>query len=376
MSVSGVHHWAPGFRSFGGGIAALNRELALAVAARTEIQLAGKLDGPGSWNGLSLWGAGQCPRSVRTAYFAAGVSAIAIRRRPPLILCGHVNFAPAALALRRTLGIPYVVLAFGVDVDSHLTPWRRQALRSAEAVWAISQWTVDKVRAIGVADERVSILPGTLREEAFDIGPPSAGLRARLGIARDERVILTVARLEPGERYKGYDSVLRALPRVLREVGPVRYVVVGQGDDVARLKLLASELGLLSYVTLPGFVPDTELADYYRLASVFAMPSLGEGFGIVFLEATACGIPVLGGNRDGTVDALANGELGLLVEPTSIDAIADGLVRLMRREGPPEWFNPTELRRRTLERYGRSAFQRRVDQLIEPLLRRVKQPSL
>jgi phosphatidylinositol alpha-1,6-mannosyltransferase len=367
LSVS-VHQWAPGFRSFGGGIAAFNRELALAAADRTAIRLAGKLDNTAPWHGLPLWGAGRCPEPGRTAFFAAGVAVLAVTHRPRLIVCGHVNFAPVALALRRSLDIPYVVLTYGVEVDSHLTPWRMRALRSAEAVWAISRWTAAKVRAAGVADERVSILPVTLREDAFDIGPPSPELRTRHRLAPNERVILTVARLDPGERYKGYDNVLRALPRVLREVGPVRYVVVGQGDDVERLKRLASDLGLLSHLILPGFVSDAELVDYYRMASAFAMPSVGEGFGIVYLEAMACGVPVLGGNRDGTVDALADGELGLLVEPTSIDAIARGLVRLLKREGPALWFDPPRLRHRSLELYGRSAFRRRVSQAIEPLL--------
>ncbi len=367
MSTS-IHQWAPGFRSFGGGITAFNRELALAAAAHTDIRLAGKLDETGTWNGLPLWGARRCPQPGRTVFFAAGLATQAVRHRPRLIVCGHVNFAPVALAFRRSLGIPYVVLAFGVEIGPHLTPWRVRALRSAEAVWAISQWTAERVRATGVAHERVRILPVTVREEAFDIGPPSFELRTRLGIAPDEQVILTVARLDAGERYKGYDNVLRALPQVLREAGPVRYVVVGQGDDAARFKGLATELGMLAHVTLAGFVPDAELVDYYRLADAFAMPSAGEGFGIVYLEAMACGVPVLGGNRDGTVDALANGELGLLVEPTSVDAIADGLLRLLKRDGPALWFDPSGLRQRCLELFGRDAFRRRVDAAIGTLL--------
>jgi glycosyltransferase involved in cell wall biosynthesis len=365
---SSVHHWAPAFRSFGGGVAALNRDLALAIAGQATIHLAGKLDDTGEWNGLPLWGARRCPPLGRSAFFAGGLAVLAARDRPRLVVCGHVNFGPVALALQRTLGIPYVVLAFGVEIGPHLSLQRMRALRSAEAVWAISRWTAERVRATGVPEERVRILPVTLREEAFDVGPSSSELRTRLGISADERVILTIARLDSTERYKGYDNVLRALPLVLREVGPVRYLVVGRGDDATRLQSLASALGMAAHVTLPGFVPDTELADYYHLADAFAMPSTGEGFGIVYLEAMACGVPVLGGNRDGAVDALGNGELGLLVEPTSVDAIAEGLVRLLKREGPALWFDPSGLRNRCLELFGKGAFTRRVDAAISTLL--------
>ena len=113
-------------------------------------------------------------------------------------------------------------------------------------------------------------------------------------------------------------------------------------------------------VTLCGFVSDSELPEHYRLADVFALPSSGEGFGIVFLEALACGVPVLGGNADGTVDALADGELGELVDPFSTDQIASALIRSLRQEGPPWWYDGVSLRSRMLQRFGRPAFRRSV----------------
>ena len=93
------------------------------------------------------------------------------------------------------------------------------------------------------------------------------------------------------------------------------YLIAGAGDDKQRLEHLAAERGLAGRVVFTGHVPADELPSYYALADVFAMPSTGEGFGIVFLEAAACGLPVIAGNADGSVDALGEGQIGCLVDP-------------------------------------------------------------
>src|SRR5262249_13068089 len=137
------------------------------------------------------------------------------------------------------------------------------------------------------------------------------------------RIILTVGRLAASERYKGHDRLIAALPGVLLRVPDIAYLIVGGGDDQSRLEHLASESGITDRVTFAGHVPDEELPDYFALAHVFAMPSTGEGFGIVFLEAAATGVQIIGGNRDGSVDALAEGRIGRLVDPASRDEITD-----------------------------------------------------
>jgi glycosyltransferase involved in cell wall biosynthesis len=350
-----IHLWAPGFRAFGGGVTAFSRELALALAGEAAVRLAGKLDVGGAWGGLPLQGSGGIPRPARTAHFAASVAALALTRRPRLIISAHVHFGPVAHALRRTLGIPFVLIAYGIDVGEHLSRLQLRALRAADSVWAISRWTRRRLLARSVSEASIRLVPVT-----FDEDRTGSELRTRHSVEADERILLTVARLESDEGYKGCDRLLQALPAVRRAVGRVRYLVVGGGSDIPRLRARAADLGVDQWVLFCGFVPDSELPAYYSLADVFAMPSTGEGFGIVFLEAMACGTPVLGGNRDGTPDALADGELGLLVDPDSVDAIADGLIRLLLRQGPALWFDPRRLRARCLQLYGREAFRRRV----------------
>ena len=123
-----------------------------------------------------------------------------------------------------------------------------------------------------------------------------------------------------------------------------RYLLVGTGPDLLRIEKLAAEQGVQDAVVLAGFVPDEELCEHYNLCDLFAMPSKAEGFGIVYLEALACGKLVLAGNKDGSRDALNDGELGLLVDPDDTDEIAAESIRVLRREhSHPNLFRP-ELR--------------------------------
>ena len=110
-----------------------------------------------------------------------------------------------------------------------------------------------------------------------------------------------------------------------------------------------------------GFIPDEELCDYYNLCDVFAMPSKGEGFGIVYLEALACGKPTIGGNQDGAIDALCNGELGVLVDPDNIEQIAQAIVDILQGKHPlPILYQPDLLRQKVIEIYGFDKFKERL----------------
>lgn len=355
-----VHVWAPAFSGFGGGITAFSRELAAALAdLGHRVSLFGKTDLTGCWNGLPLRGAGAAPSPLRTAAFATRIVASCVRERPDHVISTHLNFGPAALYARRIGGVPYTLVAHGIDVHGELSPARRAALRAADSVLAVSSWTRRRViQYAGVAPERVAVLPNTVDEQRFTESGGVDHLRRRYGIGPGERVVLTVARLHADEAYKGYDRVVQALPQVRAACGSVRFVIVGSGGDRVRIEALARACGVSDAVTFAGFVPDEELADHYRLADVFAMPSTGEGFGIVFLEAMACGTPVLAGDRDGSADALDSGRLGRLIDPTDVGAIATGIVELLEHRGPDWWFSRSALRAAVIERFGRAAFRR------------------
>jgi glycosyltransferase involved in cell wall biosynthesis len=205
---------------------------------------------------------------------------------------------------------------------------------------------------------KIVILPNTFDANRFQIAPKPAYLLEKYGLKPEQPVILTVARLAEVERYKGYDQVIQGLPQIRQQIPDVHYVIVGKGNDQARINELITQLGLQDCVTLAGFIPDEQLCDYYNLCDVFAMPSKREGFGIVYLEALACGKPVLGGNQDGAMDALCHGDLGSLVNPDDVGEIADTIIQILQGRYPnPLMYQPELLREKVINTFGFEQFQ-------------------
>jgi len=249
----------------------------------------------------------------------------ALRWSPDLVLCGHVVAAPAAAAIRRTTGVRNVLVGYA-DELTHRPRLTRMACQNAGATIAISRYTADLVRAGGPRGPVHTILPG------FDV---PAGVD-RTGPGRTPRpTILTVARL--ADRYKGHDRVLEAMPAVLERVPDVQWLVAGDGPLRPELEARAQALGLEGRVVrFLGRVDDATRDELLATSHVFAMPSRlpdrgagGEGFGIVYLEAAAAGLPVVAGNVAGALDAVAHGRTGLLVDPTDPTAIARALVSVL-----------------------------------------------
>jgi len=300
---------------------------------------------------------------IRRGWFATASMLTIAKYRPSLVVCGHVNHSPICHLMKKLLGIPYIVLTYGIevwDVDSDL---KRQALKNANLVAALSRYTRDKlIRRVGLSNEQVIVKPHGVREY-FRPAPKPAHLMERFGL-RGQRVLLTVARLAKSETDKGYDQVIKALAAVSKEVPNVRYVFVGSGDDVPRIRELAKEEGVAEKVVLPGFVANAALADYYNLCDVFVMPSKKEGLGIVFLEALACGKPVIAGNVDGSRDALLDGKLGTLVNPDSVEDIAKAIVAVLREETPKDLLDPSYLSATVREHFGFDRYCERVSEMI------------
>lgn len=302
--------------------------------------------------------AGWWPAPYRSLLYASQITSWAIRYRPDVILSTHVNFGPLLRALKIIRGIPYALVAHGIDVWDLKSRMTLRALRSADRVLAVSHFTRDKlIHDSGLQPDQVGIIPNTFEPDRFIPGPKPRYLLRRYGLTADQPVILTVTRLAGEERYKGYDQILKALPAILKVVPNLRYVLAGKGQDRSRVMQLIFELGVEKSVSLAGFIPEHELNDHYNLCDAFAMPSKGEGFGIVFLEALACGKPVLAGNRDGSVDALLDGELGVLLDPDDVSAIAEALISILMKRPPlPILNDPVEIRRRTVAAFGYDRF--------------------
>lgn len=273
------------------------------------------------------------------ARFFAKSLALALTRRFDAIHAfralpeGLVAWLVARLTFR-----PVVIYAHGEE----LTTWgkgnkykaMRFALRHADRVIANSDFTRDELLGMGARGERVVLINPGVDVERFRPGLPCEDLKASIGLATGEKLILSVGRLS---RRKGFDMVIRSLPG-LRETGvDARYALIGIGEDHDYLEGLAHELGVADRVHMLGHVSPDDLPRWYNACDVFAMPNREidgdtEGFGMVFLEAAACGKPVVAGRAGGTGAAVEDGETGVRVEGAAEHLIRDALIGLLANE--------------------------------------------
>ncbi|WP_373529673.1 glycosyltransferase [Nostoc sp.] len=368
------HLWFPNLFDFKGGIQVYLQDLLLALEdkfPRLPLVIFDKLDKTKSRDKfeskeLSFLFSGSLPSFLRSPHFALSIAIGSLIERPNLILCGHLNFAPIAFLIHRLTGVPYWIFVYGIDAWSVQDHWKQKALHSAEKIISISGYTSSRlIREQKLAPERISLLPVTFDASRFQIKPKPQHLLSRYGLTA-EPIILTVARLDSMERYKGYDQILQALPEIRRQIPTIHYLIVGKGSDRPRIEQLIVQLNLQECVTLTGFVTDDELCDHYNMCDVFAMPSKAEGFGIVYLEALACGRPTLGGNQDGAIDALCHGELGALVNPDDVEEIAQTLIQILQGIYPnPLIYQPEALRKKVIDTFGFERFKQTLAELMQ-----------
>ncbi|NES21199.1 MAG: glycosyltransferase family 4 protein [Symploca sp. SIO3E6] len=281
---------------------------------------------------------------------------------PSHVFCGHIKLALLIMVLCKLRGIPYTVLTYGKEVWSPLPKLERLALTSATGIWTISRYSRDRLCVANDLDpNKVRMLPCVVDGQAFTPGPKSPELMVKYGLA-NAKVLMTVARLWSGDIYKGVDVTIRAIPAIAKVIPNVKYLVIGRGDDQPRLAQLAQDLDIAERVIFAGFVPTPELVEHYRLADAYIMPSQ-EGFGIVYLEAMACGKPVLAGDADGSADPLQDGRLGWQVPHRDPVAVACACIEIL--QGGEQRCDGVWLREQCLASFSKDALTQRLKQLVE-----------
>lgn len=273
------------------------------------------------------------------ALWTARATALARRHRPAFVWCGELKPAgyPARWLARRH-GLATGAFLYGTELLLLDEKARRSAFKRRTARWlcerlsvgvAISDWTRDLARAVL---ERLELPDVAARVRVVHLGTdpahfrpgidPSA-VRARHGLDGGPW-LLTVARLE---WHKGIDTMIRALPAVRAAHPSARYAIAGTGDRLPQLERLVTEVGVGGAVRFLGAVSDDELPALYNSAALYVGPSrrhegLAEGFGISLVEASACGLAVVGGRSGGVPDAVRDQETGVLVDPDDPGAVA------------------------------------------------------
>lgn len=272
-------------------------------------------------------------RAATSAWIAEHVA----RERPDVVCIGELRTGYWIARLVRRLSRARVV--FYTHGEELADEWRSRfvgrrhfaALREADGVVAVSRFARDRLFVIGVPPGRIEVIESGVELDRFTPGTAPRALLERFGL-QDRRILLTVGRSEPR---KGQDTVIRALPAIAERVPDVRYLIVGGGHTRPELEALASSLGVRERVVFAGGLSDEELVDCYRACDVFVMANRTledgdtEGYGLVFLEAGACGKPAVGGRAGGAPEAITEGVTGLLVDGTSPDDTAAALTRLL-----------------------------------------------
>ncbi len=269
-------------------------------------------------------------------------------------VCGHIGLLPAAwLAQRVHPRLEYFLVAHGIEVWRPYSHIERRALGGARRILCVSEYTRgEMIRRSGLPAARFVVVPNTLHPDfvdTADAAPPPAG----------PPVILTVARLDAGESYKGVDQLIAALPAVRQAVPGARLRLVGTGSDVPRLQDLARRAAVAEAVEFAGPVDLPALRQAYRTCALFALPSRKEGFGIVYLEAMAHGKPCLGA-RAGGVPEVIDESSGALVDGNDPGELAAKLVWALQQP-----WDPAQIRRRAAQ-FGFPVFKERLQAALNP----------
>lgn len=277
------------------------------------------------------------PRSRKAVAWSLALTEIMVRDRPRATQIATIDDGHLGIWLRRWLRLPFLVYAHGNEILSLLQgawPRRRTQLQTADRIVAVSRFTAGLVEQAGVDPGRIHVIHPGCDAGRFRPLPADVALRERLlGARAAGPVVLTVGNLV--ER-KGHDMVIQALPTVIRRIPDVTYLVVGDGPYRADLDRLARGAGVRDHVVFAGRVDADDLAAVYALGDVFVMASRVrpaecdvEGFGLVFLEANACGKPVIGGHTGGIPEAIVDGKTGFLVAPEDAADIAGRLATVL-----------------------------------------------
>jgi glycosyltransferase involved in cell wall biosynthesis len=283
----------------------------------------------------------------------------AIRQHGPfdLILCGHVFLLRSAALAKWLNPAPLHGLIYGIDVWEPPQRWTiRRLVPRWDGFLSISEFTRGCfLDWAPLSREASALLPCTVDLDHFTPGEKPAYLLERYGLS-GRPTLLTIARLDAKERYKGVDETMELLPELQKEYPRLAYLVCGDGTDRDRLMGKAQELGLQDSVVFAGYIPEEEKVDHYRVADAFVMPGRGEGFGIVYIEALACGIPAVASSADASHEAVRDGLLGEVVDPYDSEDIAAGIRRALERpRGRPDG----------IEYFGFSAFAERVHENLK-----------
>jgi phosphatidylinositol alpha-1,6-mannosyltransferase len=293
------------------------------------------------------------------------------------VIVDHVHLAVVPYLLRWLVKVPYALTCHGIELNDQLSRLRKAAYRGAVLRLANSHFTADRLERL-IPENAVETCELGLDDLALPgVEPPEAislvnvcGERKPLG----NQFVLIVARMSANERYKGHDQLIAIMPGLVREIPDAQLVVAGAGDDAERLKALAQATGVGQAIFFTGFASPTLLASLYARCRLFAMPSRGEGFGLVYLEAMRFGKPCIVSPLDAGAEVVVDGKTGIAVDPASLEKLREAIARVLSDDALAARLGAAGLERLN-EKYRFAHYRSRVRERLEAVLPQIAAPG-
>lgn len=254
-----------------------------------------------------------------------------------IVIISHINMALVGRAIKIINPKCKIwVVAHGIEVWNDLSPTKKWLLKNCEKIICVSNFTKQQVVAKHHINGDKCVVLNNALDPFFNLPvafKKPTYLIERYGLTGKAPLLFTLTRLSAAEQYKGYDQVIKIIGNLKQTFPAIKYIIAGKYDqeEKARIENIMQAYNVEGHVLLTGFINESELADHFLMADVFVLPSSNEGFGIVFIEALACGLPVVCGNVDGSVDAIKNGLLGRVVDPNNLVELENALTETLQK---------------------------------------------
>lgn len=289
-----------------------------------------------------------------------------------VIVLSHINLIPISYLINLVNPTAkIIVLTHGIEVWRPIQGWKLKFLKKRCLIWSVSQFTATKIQERhGLNGRQITVLQNCL-DPFFEV--PSSFekpgyLINRFQIKEGTLILLGINRMTGFEHDKGYDQVLNAMPALLEEHPNLCYLLAGKIDSAenARLNARIIEKGLQHHVKLIGYINESELTDHYLLADIFILISKKEGFGLVLLEAAACGCSIICGNVDGSSEAVLHGKMAQQINPHHNRQLQ--LAVSLNLQKKQDYLRSTKVQKMCMEHFSFQAYHLKVKQLISPLI--------